>query len=69
MEREALLSLDKQVNTSTLPAFLWHTVEDASVPVEISMMYAAAFKSTVRMPYLPEGQAQNVDVHYGGRQP
>ena len=38
------LSLETRVTAGTPPAFLWHTAEDASVPVENSMMYAAALR-------------------------
>ncbi len=36
------LSLETRVDQDTPPAFLWHTGEDGSVPVENSLMYAAA---------------------------
>ncbi len=36
------LSLETRVEKDTPPAFLWHTAEDGSVPVENSLMYAAA---------------------------
>lgn len=36
------LSLEKQVSGNTPPAFLWHTFADTSVPVENSLLYAAA---------------------------
>ncbi len=35
-------SCDCQVRPTTPPAFLWHTAEDAAVPVENSLLYAAA---------------------------
>lgn len=35
-------SLETQINDQTPPAFLWHTMEDAGVPAENSLMYAAA---------------------------
>ncbi len=37
-------SLEERVSTDTPPTFLWHTVEDPVVPVENSMMYAAALR-------------------------
>ncbi len=37
-----LLSLEKQVSDSTPPTFLWHTAEDAGVPVENSFLFGAA---------------------------
>lgn len=36
------LSAELRVTEDTPPAFLWHTVEDAAVPVENSLSYAAA---------------------------
>ena len=41
-ELREFLSLEKQVSGNTPPAFLWHTFEDPSVPVENSLLYAAA---------------------------
>ena len=38
------LSLEKRVTKDTAPAFIWHTVEDGSVPVENSMQYAMALR-------------------------
>ena len=35
-------SLETQVNEKTPPAFIWHTMEDALVPVENSFMFAGA---------------------------
>lgn len=45
-DTKALLqvSLEKQVSSSTPPAFIWHTVEDNVVPVENSILYASALK-------------------------
>lgn len=43
-EMKKRLSLENRVNSDTVPAFLWHTVEDGSVPVENSLMYAAALQ-------------------------
>lgn len=40
----SLMSLENQVNASTPPAFLWHTVEDTAVPVENSILYASALR-------------------------
>jgi len=37
-------SLEKHVSADTPPTFLWHTAEDHSVPVENSMMFAAALR-------------------------
>lgn len=38
------LSLEKRVTEQTPPTFLWHTAEDGSVPVENSLLYAAALR-------------------------
>ena len=35
-------SCDKQVSKNTPPTFIWHTAEDAIVPVENSLLYASA---------------------------
>ncbi len=40
----ALLSNEEQVTKETPPAFLVHTMTDAAVPVENSMMFAAALR-------------------------
>ena len=37
-----LLSNELQVTPQTPPTFLWHTAEDGAVPVENSLMFAAA---------------------------
>lgn len=39
-----LLSNELQVTPDTPPCFLWHTAEDAAVPVENSLEFAAALK-------------------------
>ncbi len=38
------LSLELQVSKDTVPAFLWHTEEDGSVPVENSLEFALALR-------------------------
>lgn len=38
------LSNELQVSPTTPPTFLWHTLEDKSVPVENSLLYAAALR-------------------------
>jgi acetyl esterase/lipase len=38
------LSLETRVGVGTVPAFLWHTYEDDSVPVENSLQYALALR-------------------------
>ena len=40
-----LLSLEERVDEHTVPTFLWHTAEDGAVPVQNSLMYAAALAS------------------------
>lgn len=42
------LSPDMRVTADTPPAFLWHTAEDAAVPVENSLMMAAAMSANKR---------------------
>ncbi len=37
-------SLEKQVSADTVPAFIWHTFEDASVPVENTLLMATALR-------------------------
>ena len=37
-------SLEHHVSPSTPPAFLWHTQEDADVPVENTLLFAAALR-------------------------
>lgn len=44
-ELVALLSPDRQVNAATPPAFLIHTAEDKSVPLENSLAYFAALRA------------------------
>jgi acetyl esterase/lipase len=39
-----LLSLEGQVTSDTPPTFLWHTSDDVAVPVENSLMFAAALR-------------------------
>lgn len=43
-EQVEFFSLEKHVTPTTPPTFLWHTVEDDCVPVENSMMFAAALQ-------------------------
>lgn len=43
-EKINALSLETRVTAQTVPAFIWHTVEDGSVPVENSLQYAAALR-------------------------
>ena len=44
-EMTHLLSLEERVDEHTIPTFLWHTAEDGAVPVQNSLMYAAALAS------------------------
>lgn len=45
-----LMSLHQQVTVDTPPAFLWHTAADQAVPVENTLLYAAAL-SKVKVPF------------------
>lgn len=38
------MSLENQVRSTMPPTFLWHTVEDATVPVENSLLFAMALR-------------------------
>lgn len=38
-------SIEKCVNKNSVPAFIWHTMEDTCVPVENSMLLASAYKN------------------------
>ena len=44
-EDRLLFSLEDQVTDTTPPCFIWHTVNDPSVPVENSMHFASALKA------------------------
>lgn len=46
------LSSELQVTKDTPPCFLWHTVEDKSVPVENSLLFAAALRKAGGFPSL-----------------
>ena len=46
----ALLSWQKRVTADTVPAFIWATFEDELVPVENSLLFAAALQKE-RVPY------------------
>lgn len=43
-ELETFLSLEKQVTAEAVPAFIWHTFDDALVPVENSLLLVRALK-------------------------
>ncbi len=54
-----LMSLEKHVSVSTPPVFLWHTVTDAVVPVENSILFMKACKSAnvlCEMHLYPKGE-------------
>ncbi|WP_442961049.1 alpha/beta hydrolase [Pseudarthrobacter sp. J64] len=61
-ERHALmaaLSAEQNVHAATPPAFLWHTADDASVPVSNSLGYAAALAEAgvpVELHVFPQGR-------------
>ena len=44
------LSNELQVTKETPPCFLWHTVEDKTVPVENSLLFAAALRKAGGLP-------------------
>ncbi|MBO5165653.1 MAG: alpha/beta hydrolase [Lachnospiraceae bacterium] len=53
------LSLEKQVNADTPPAFIWHTFEDGTVPVENSLFFVSAlrkFNIPTEFHLYPKGQ-------------
>ena len=58
-EELATLSLELHVSDRTPPTFLWHTSNDGSVPVENSLMFAAALREK-RVPFelhvFPDGK-------------
>jgi acetyl esterase/lipase len=43
-ELKSKMSLETQVKPDSPPTFLWHTADDASVPVENSLLFAAALR-------------------------
>lgn len=52
-------SLELHVDETTAPAFIWHTATDGTVPVENSLMYAAALaakKVPFELHIYPEGK-------------
>jgi len=52
-------ALDKMVDETTSPAFIWHTASDEVVPVANSLMYASALAAhgvSFEMHIYPEGQ-------------
>lgn len=58
-ELKEYLSLEKRVSKDTPPAFLWHTAEDDTVPVENSLMFVKAMRECnrpVELHVFPEGR-------------
>ena len=58
-ERRAAHSADRHVSAGTPPAFLWHTAEDAAVPVGHSLRYTAALAAVgvpVELHVFPSGR-------------
>ena len=49
-EQKEAVSLEKQVSDDTVPAFIWHTVEDTVVPVENALLMASALQAK-KIPY------------------
>ena len=57
-EQTAKFSLEKHVNETTPPAFIWHTCADTGVPVKNSLVMAEAMAAAgvpVEMHIFPEG--------------
>lgn len=53
------MSLEKHITKKTPPAFLWHTLEDETVPVENSLLFAQALRENhvpFEMHIYPSGQ-------------
>lgn len=50
-ERTLLVTLDRQVDADTPPAFIWHCADDGCVPVENSLWYAGAL-SRNKIPFV-----------------
>jgi acetyl esterase/lipase len=42
-----MVSLENQVSENTPPAFLWHTFEDASVPLENTLFFVSALRKAM----------------------
>lgn len=59
LEMAERYSAEKHVTKDTPPAFIWHTMEDATVPVENSLNLAAAYSRagvSCEMHIFPEGR-------------
>lgn len=53
------MSLEKQVTNDTPPCFIWHTLKDATVPVENSFLMVSALKKagvSAELHVFPEGE-------------
>lgn len=53
------MSLENQVRSSMPPVFMWHTAEDATVPVENSLLFAMALRRVnvpVELHIFPKGE-------------
>ncbi len=58
LDEAEIFSLEKQIDDTTPPAFLWHCFTDGCVPVENSMYFAAALRKhniPFEMHIYPEG--------------
>ncbi|MFS0880407.1 alpha/beta hydrolase [Bacillus sp. 7586-K] len=58
-DQRLLLSSERNVSEATPPIFLWHTADDAAVPVENSLMFAQALskqKVPFEMHIFPSGR-------------
>lgn len=72
-EEKNLLSIEKNVNSDTPPAFIWHTSEDRGVPINGSLKLCQAYYDAgipVELhiyPHGPHGIALANEVSSGGR--
>ena len=70
-DEAARVSLDKQVDADTVPAFLWHTVDDELVSVENTLRLASAlcrqgvYTELHVFPHGPHGEATANEVTCG----
>lgn len=58
-ERAAQVSVERLVTETMPPCFIWHTMEDASVPVENSLLMASALRRAgvpAELHIFPEGE-------------
>ena len=63
------LSIELQVTKDTPPCFLWHTAEDKAVPVENTLLFAAALRRVGGLPsvHLYEKGAHGLGLGRAGR--